>query len=135
MWILNYFPGWIFTLLFFLGIAVYLITQTIKTLPQAAVIRYVSVAIIFLATYFSGAKADHDAWKQRTQELEKKVVELESQSQKTNTQIVTKTVTKQQIVREKADEIIKYVDREVVKYDQSCDIPREVIQSHNKAAK
>jgi hypothetical protein len=39
-----------------------------------------------------------------------------------------------QVIREKGNEIIKYIDREVVKYDQMCEVPKEVINILNEAA-
>jgi hypothetical protein len=54
--------------------------------------------------------------------------------------IETKFVTKTQIVKERGKEIIQYVDREIVKFDTKflpggeCEIPKEFIQMHNKAA-
>jgi len=53
---------------------------------------------------------------------------------------VTKVVTKTQIVRTRGENIIKYVDREIVKYDTKfapggiCEIPKEFIKAHNDAA-
>jgi hypothetical protein len=49
-------------------------------------------------------------------------------------------VTKTQVVKDRGAEIIKYIDREIVKYDTKflpggeCKIPKEFIESHNKAA-
>ena len=72
---------------------------------------------------------------ERVKELELQISKLELKSQEVTTQIVTKVLTKKQIIREKGDEIIKYVDREIVKYDDSCKIPSEVVEALNKAAK
>jgi len=38
-------------------------------------------------------------------------------------------------VQAKQVETIKYVDREIVKYDQTCKIPQEVVHAVNEAAK
>jgi hypothetical protein len=53
---------------------------------------------------------------------------------------VEKVITKTKVVKERGDEIIKYVDREIVKYDTKflpggiCEIPKEFIKAHNDAA-
>ena len=61
-------------------------------------------------------------------------------SEKENVKIETKVVTKTQYIKQRSEEIIKYVDKEIVKYDTKflpggeCEIPKEFIVLHNKAA-
>jgi len=41
---------------------------------------------------------------------------------------------KTQVIRERGKDIVKYVDREVVKHDVNCVIPKEFVTIHNQAA-
>ena len=88
----------------------------------------------------SGAISNEEAWLARVKELEAKVEAAQVESVKENVKIETKFVTKTQIVKERGQEIIQYVDREIVKFDtkflpgSECEIPKEFIQMHNKAA-
>jgi hypothetical protein len=68
------------------------------------------------------------------QELETKVAQAETKSATTNTEIVQKIVTKTQVVRERGRDIVQYVDREVVKFDATCVVPKEFVSTHNRAA-
>ena len=43
-------------------------------------------------------------------------------------------VTKTQVVRERGNDIVRYVDREVVKYDSKCEVPKEAVSAVNQAA-
>jgi cytochrome c biogenesis protein CcdA len=135
MWILQFLPGWIFTLLFFLGVVGYLIGKTFSKISYSVIIRNTGIALIFLGTYMSGAVSNNEAWLKKVAVLEKKVSELESKSANENLKIVEKIITKREVVKEKSADIIKYVDREVVKYDSKCEIPHEVVDAMNKAAK
>lgn len=135
MWLLDFIPSWTFAALLVLGLAAFAVSSVLKTLPYVQYVRYSSIAVVVVALYLCGAAANHKAWKDKASALEKQVLELQAKSSDANTKIVTKVLTKQQIVREKSDEIIKYVDREIIKYDQSCILPKEVVQAHNKAAK
>jgi hypothetical protein len=81
----------------------------------------------------SGSIANEKDWQLKIKELEVKLAEAEVKSEKVNVQIVEKIVTKKQIVKEQGKDIIKFVDREIVKYDQKCDIPIEVIKALNQA--
>jgi hypothetical protein len=139
MWILHFLPNWIFNLLFFLAIVGYLVSTAVRLIPMmgsyAIPIKYGSIAAIFFSTYMMGGIADNEAWLKRVREMEAKVAELEQKSQETNVKIVKQIITKQVAVQAKQVETIKYVDREIVKYDQTCKIPQEVVHAVNEAAK
>ena len=135
MWLVQFFPGWVFSLIFFVGIITFLVTKTVSFLPQAKLIQGFALVLVFFGTYMTGATSNNDAWKKRTQDLQLQISELETRAQTTNTKIVTKTLTRREIVREQGQEIVKYVDREIVKYDYTCVLPHEVVDAHNKAAK
>ena len=81
-----------------------------------------------------GAISNNDAWLAKIKDLETKVAQAEAKSATTNTEIVEKTVTKTQIVKQRGEDIIKYVDREVVKFDANCAVPKEFVATHNQAA-
>ena len=134
MWILQFLPNWIFYLLLFAGVIAFLVTHFIKVLPQAQLIKVTSVAAVIISTYMIGAISNNDAWLARVKDLEVKVAEAEAKSAAANTDIVEKTITKTQVIRERGQDIVKYVDREVVKYDTTCLVPKEFVSAHNKAA-
>jgi hypothetical protein len=89
---------------------------------------------MFASVFMIGVISNNNYWLGKIAELEKKVAELDAQKATVNTKIVTKIVTKEKIVKEAAEAQIQYVDREVVKYNDQCKIPPEVITIHNKAA-
>ena len=131
MWLLQFVPGWFFSLLFFLGVVGYLVSKSFKIFPA---LNWISIAIVFFSVYMSGIKTADDSWRMKAADLEKKVLELEAKSAKSNTEVGTKVITKQQIIKEKGQDIIRYVDREIVKYDNTCTMPKELLEVHNKAA-
>jgi hypothetical protein len=140
MWILKWLPDWIFYGLLLVGLLGYAATYLLRFIPIPAIyiyktpIQIVSIALVVIGTFMSGAIHNEAAWIARVKEMEAKVAEAEQKSQIVNTEIKTKIVTKTQVIKEKGDEIIKFVDKEVVKYDNTCIIPNEVIESINKAA-
>jgi 4-hydroxyphenylpyruvate dioxygenase-like putative hemolysin len=134
MWILQFLPNWIFYLVLFVSVIAFLVTYFVKVLPQAQLIKVASVAAAFFSIYMIGAISNNDAWLAKIKDLEVKVAEAEAKSATANTEIVQKTLVKTQIVKERGQDIVRYVDREVVKYDTTCVIPKEFVQVHNKAA-
>ena len=97
--------------------------------------------MIVIGVYMSGSIANEKAWQTRVKELEAKIAAAEAEAAKETVKIVEKVVTKQKVIKEKGDEVIKYVDREVVKYDTKflpggqCEIPKEFIKALNEASK
>lgn len=140
MWILKFLPDWIFYGILLLGVVGLAVTYLIRFIPIPAIYLYktpiqlVSVVFIALGVYMAGAISNEEAWQAKVKELEAKIAEAEAAGQKENVRIVEKVVNKLQIVRQRGDDIIKYVDREVVKYDSKCEIPNEFKEAHNKAA-
>jgi len=146
MWILKWLPFWIFYAVLAVGLIGLAVTYLLKYIPIPAIyiyktpIQLASVALIVLGTYMSGAISNEEAWLARLKELEAKVEAAQVESEKENVKIETKIVTKTQVIKERGEEIIKYVDKEIVKYDTKflpggeCEIPKEFIVLHNKAA-
>jgi len=134
MWILQFLPNWIFYLLLFAGVIALLVTHFVKVLPNAQLVKLASIAAVVISVYMIGAISNNDAWLAKIKDLEVKVAEAEAKSAAANTDIVEKTVTKTQVIKQRGQDIIKYVDREVVKYDTTCVIPKEFVLIHNKAA-
>jgi hypothetical protein len=147
MWILQWLPNWIFYAVLIAGVfglaSSYLI-RFLSFIPFLYVyktpIQLGSIAAIVIGTFMSGAIYDNDAWEARVKEMEEKVAIAEKQSKEENIKIVEKVVTKTQVIKTRGQDIVRYVDREVVKYDTKfasggvCEIPKEFIKSINDAA-
>ena len=144
MWILQWLPNWIFYGIFFAGLLGLLATYVMKFIPFVYVyrtpIQAVSVLAIVIGTYMSGAISNEESWQAKVKEMEAKVAAAEIESQKENVKIVEKVVKKTEYITRKGQDIIQYVDREVVKYDTKfapsgvCELPNEFIKAINNAA-
>ena len=146
MWILNWLPFWFFYAVLGVGIIGLAVTYLLRFVPLPAIyiyktpIQLISVALIAIGTYMSGAISNEEAWIARVQELEAKVEAAQVESVKENVKIETKVVTKTQVIKQRGEDIIQYIDKEIVKYDTKflpggiCEIPKEFIEAHNKAA-
>ena len=147
MWILQWLPDWIFYAILTLGILGFIITYLLKFIPIPGLYMYktpiqvVSLIFIVVGVYMSGSIANEQAWQARVKELEVKLAAAEAEGAKESVKIVEKVVTQQKVIKEKGQEVIKYVDREVVKFDTKflpggeCEIPKEFVKALNEAAK
>ena len=144
MWILQWLPDWIFYGIFFAGLLGLLATYVMKFIPFVYVyrtpIQAISILAIAIGTYMSGAISNEEAWQTKVKEMEAKVAAAEIESQKENIKVVEKIVKKTEYITRRGQDIIQYVDREIVKYDTKfaaggvCEIPQEFIKAINTAA-
>jgi uncharacterized membrane protein len=144
MWILSWLPNWIFYAIFFAGLLGLLATYVMKFIPFVYVyrtpIQAISILAIAIGTYMSGAISNEEAWQAKVKEMELKVAAAEVKSVKENIKIVEKVVTKTEYITRRGQDIIQYVDKEVVKYDTKfapsgvCELPKEFIKAINNAA-
>jgi len=138
MWVVDWLPSWFFYATFLIGVAGLVATFFIGLLPffkqYVLPARIAFTAILIGSTWFLGAASNEEKWQQRIKELEAKILVAEAKSKEENVKIVTKVVTKTKVIREKAKERVTYIDREIVKYDNKCEIPNEFIKVLNEAA-
>ena len=142
MWILHFLPDavilWFCNILLLVGIVLTVAGFFANRIPL--VMQYqlpfkvLGIALLVLGVYFRGGYSVETAWRERVAEVEAKLKIVEEQSAKENTRIETRVVNRTQLIRERGEEITKYVDREVVKYDSQCVIPQPFIEAHNRAA-
>jgi hypothetical protein len=135
MFLLQFLPDWLFPSLAALSLIVFIATKFIRNLPQVQLVHYASVVLLVISLFLTGANWNNNYWLAKVKEVEQQLAAAQAESAKENTKIVEKVVTKRELVRLQGSEVIKYVDREVVKYDENCKIPEPVIEAHNKAAK
>lgn len=117
------------------------------------VIQIVSAVLLIAGIYFKGGYSTEMMWRERVQELEAKVAAAEAESKKENVVIQEKIVKQKEFIKGKTEYITKYIDKletkeiikevqgpervrveEVIKYIESCPVPKELIDIHNDAA-
>jgi len=141
LWILQLLPDWIYYGVLMIGLVGLAATYLLRFIPIPTIYMYKtpiqlgSIALIAFGIYMAGAIANEQAWKDRVAKLEKEYAESQVKSEKINTETVTKYITKREVIREKGEEQIRYIDREITKYNEICRLPKEVITLHNEAAK
>ncbi len=138
MWVLNFLPDWFFHLILLAGVGGLIASYLMKFIPFVYVyrtpIQIGSVLAIVIGTFMLGAAWNDEEWRRRVAEMEQKVAAAELKSAEENVKIVTKIVNKIEIVRIKGEETIKYIDKEIIKYNDRCEIPNEVVDVLNNAA-
>lgn len=138
MWILEWLPFWIFHLITLAGVAGLIAAQFFSFIPFISQyklpLQVVAIAALVFGVYMEGGVSNQERWEAKVKELQVKMAQAEAQSQKENVKIVEKIVTKTEYYRTKGDDVIKYIDGNVAKYDEQCKIPTEFVEALNKAA-
>ena len=140
MWILHLLPDsfllFVVNLVLFAGLGLTAISFTIigwipglrnyKTLLQI-----LSVVILAAGLYWKGGYGVEMEWRERVEEMQKKVAIAEAKAKEANTKIQTKIVTKVVKIKEKAEKakVIIQEKREVINAD--CRLNDEAIDAYN----
>ncbi len=121
MWILSVLPDWVFHLMLLAGVlgtvAGFVLGMVPAVKQYVLPIRVISLLVLSLALYLEGGLADYKAWELKVKEVEAKLAEAEAKSAKENVKIVEKVVKKTEYITRQGREVVKYIDREIVKYD------------------
>ena len=148
MWILHLLPDafieWIVIIILIAGAVTTVAGFFVRFIPfvntYRTPVQIAGILLLITGVYFEGGYSTEMAWRERVREAEAKVAQAEKLSAETNTQIITKFVTKTKIIREQGQDIVNYIDREVVrnqevvKFVENCPIPSVIISTHNAAA-
>ena len=145
MWFLSFIPSWYVHIIPLLALAIIFASMVLKVIPFVSTyyipIRIIGFVLLFFGVFFEGGLYMNQQWTAKVKEMEEKIAVAEAKSKEENVKIVEKFIVKQNTIREKGDEVIKYIDREIVKYDVKfapggqCEIPKEFVEAVNKAAK
>jgi hypothetical protein len=142
MFILQYLPDslilWFCNGLLLAGVALTVTAFLIKTLPFINQYRIpaqvLGIALLVLGVYLRGGLAVEQTWRERVAELEAQIVVAQAASKDANVKIETRVIKKTEYITRRGQDIVQFVDREVVKYDTTCVIPAPFVQAHNRAA-
>ena len=99
MWILDFLPGWIFTLITLAGAGAYLVTEVLGNIPFVAqylrAIRAGAIVALVFGVYMMGGSANQEKWEARVKEMEAKVAVAEEKAKTANAKIEYKFIDRE----------------------------------------
>ena len=148
MWMLSFIPDSLIALIvhiiFAIGVIGFFVGSFASKFPFISaygnIVKIVAGVLLVVGLYFEGGLGVEQEWRRKVAEMQAKVAIAEQQSAKENVRIVEKIVKQTEYIKTRGEDIVKYVDREVVKYDTKfapggqCEIPKEFIKAINDAA-
>jgi hypothetical protein len=140
MWILDWLPFWIFHLVVVLGIAGIIASIVFKFVPfisqYTLPIQVISIIVLVFGVYMEGGISNQEKWEAKVAEVKLEMAKKETASAEVTTKVITKYVTKIEVVKEKGNEIIKQVPVYITKdADAKCDVPTGFVVLHDSASR
>ena len=157
MWIFTIAPEWVIHLIFSVGLLGVIAGFVLGFIPfinrYLLPIKIISLIVFVFGLYLEGGLADNKEWQLKIKEVEAQVAKAEAEAAKANTELQAALTNKTDVIKQKGETIVKYVDRyrdrevlktiegpervrveEVIKYVETCPVPKELIDIHNQAA-
>jgi len=132
-------PDFVIHLILTIGIIGTIIGYTLGMLPFVKYyqlpIQIVATILLVFSVYLEGGISERKANEMIIADLKFKLVDSEIRAASINNEIQSRVITNTKVITQRGEDIIHSIDREITKYDQTCSLPKEVITSHNLAAR
>ena len=143
MWFLSFVPdSWLnLAVLSILGAGVliyvlsYFVAFIPTLIPAKEPIRIIGTLLVVAGVYFYGSYDTEMSWRSKMAEQATAIEKAFEQSKSANAKIENDAKERVKVIYKNATIVKQYIDREIVKYDETCKIPDEVVKAHNAAAK
>jgi signal transduction protein with GAF and PtsI domain len=134
MFLLKFVPAWFPAVLVLAGILGYLLLETKPGFLYQKLMKMVALTTTALGFFIFGMVYVDHHWRREAETLLARATAAEASAKVVNTEIKEKVIVKREYYKTRGRDIVEYVDREIVKYDNRCEIPNEFVEAHNKAA-
>lgn len=140
MWVLDFLPFWVFHLILLVGVVGSFISFFVGSIPlinkYIIPVKVISMFLLVCGLYMEGGVSNQERWEAKVADAKLEMAKKDTASAEATTQVVTKYVTKVQVVKEKGDAIIKEVPIYVTKdADSKCVIPNGFVLLHDSASR
>jgi hypothetical protein len=136
MWLLSFLPDWLFYAIALASFVALVAATFLKVIPfigkYAIPIQLLSFVTLLISIFLCGGLANEASWQLKVAKTNAEIAELKAKSEKVSTKVVTKYIDRIQVVKEKGNEIVKYVNKES---DSKCELPNSFVVLHDAAAK
>ena len=141
LWLFNYIPSFFIYIMFALGLVMYLFSElaTVRiaqlitsSVLTPALVRIIGVVVMGMSVFLLGVSFSDAEFKKQIDKKNAEIAKINEDAKDITNQIEIKYVDRDKIIKEKGDEIIKYVN---IKNDADCNLHNSTIELLNAAAK
>jgi hypothetical protein len=140
MWILDLLPFWVFHLVLLAGVVGLFISFFVGSIPLVnkylLPVKVGSAFLLVCGLYMEGGISNQERWESKVAEAKLEMAKKDAASADSTTKVITKYITKIEIVKEKGDAIIKEVPKFITATaDGQCVIPNGFVLLHDSASR
>ena len=141
LWLFNYIPTFFIYIAFSIGVVLYLFSEmatmriaqiVTSSYLTPALMRLVGIVLMGLSIFFLGISFSDTQFKKELDKKNQEIIKINEAAKDITNQVEIKYVYRDKIIKEKGDEIIKYVN---TKNDSDCNLHNSTIELLNSAAK
>jgi len=141
LWLFNYIPTFFIYIAFAIGVVLYLFSEmatmriaqiVTSSYLTPALMRLIGVLLMGLSIFFLGISFSDAQFKKELDKKNQEIAKINESAKDITVQTEIKYVYRDKIIKEKGDEIIKYVN---TKNDSDCNLHNSTIELLNAAAK
>lgn len=130
--IFKIFPDWLFYLLLLAGILCFFASYLKSLITYDLILKSVGLLTIAGGIFLLGMLHADNTWKAEARVLEARAEVLATESRSLAKDTDKNLATSKQQNRDNTRDIVQFIDNTV---KGGCELPQEVLQAHNKAAK
>jgi hypothetical protein len=140
MWLLSFVPDFIFHIIAIVGILLTIGAIAFGQIPFIGTynipINIIGVVLIIFGFYMEGGISNQERWEAKVAEVKLEMAKKETASAEASTKVVTKYITKIEVVKEKGDAIIKEIPKYISQdADAKCPVPNGFVVLHDSASR
>jgi hypothetical protein len=140
MWLLTFVPDFIFHIIAIVGILLTVGAIAFGQIPFIGTynipINIIGVVLIIFGFYMEGGISNQEKWEAKVAEVKLEMAKKETASAEVTTKVITKYVTKIEVVKEKGNVIIKEIPKYISKdADAKCPVPNGFVVLHDSASR
>jgi len=140
MWLLTFVPDFIFHIIAIDGILLTVGAIAFGQIPFIGTynipINIIGVVLIIFGFYMEGGISNQEKWEAKVAEVKLEMAKKETASAEVTTKVITKYVTKIEVVKEKGNVIIKEIPKYISKdADAKCPVPNGFVVLHDSASR
>jgi hypothetical protein len=143
MWMLSFIPDvWLHLAVLGIlgtGLLIYVLSYfTVLVpplMPAREFIRILGTVVIVAGVFFYGSYDTEMSWRDKVAAAEARIAQAEAAAREANEKLAAKAKERTRVIYQNGTIVRQYIDREVVRYDETCKIPDVVVKAHNAAAK
>ena len=141
LWLFNYIPTFFIYIAFSIGVVLYLFSEmatmriaqiVTSSYLTPALMRLIGVLLMGSSIFFLGISFSDAQFKKELNKKNQEIAKINESAKDITVQTEIKYVYRDKIIKEKGDEIIKYVN---TKNDSDCNLHNSTIELLNSAAK